>query len=127
MPLIQEYRQIEVAILELKQRLEQLNNDERLKKELRFEKELRALLGEHKKSLRDVIAILDTEAGTTNSVARKSKSTLAAKQRRSRQLKRYKHPESGEVIETKGGNHKILKAWKAEHGSDVVEGWLQGE
>lgn len=38
MPLIQEYRQIEVAILELKQRLEQLNNDERLKKELRFEK-----------------------------------------------------------------------------------------
>ncbi|MDK8263639.1 MULTISPECIES: histone-like nucleoid-structuring protein, MvaT/MvaU family [Pseudomonas] len=127
MSLIQEYRQTETAIEELKQRLEQLSTDERLQKELDFEKQLRALLGEHKKSLRDVIAILDTDAGTTNSVGRKSKSTLAAKQRRFRQLKRYKHPETGEVIETKGGNHKILKAWKAKHGADAVEGWLQSK
>jgi hypothetical protein len=27
------------------------------------------------------------------------------------------------VIETKGGNHKTLKEWKAKWGSDVVEGW----
>lgn len=72
MSLIQEYRQTETAIEELKQRLEQLSTDERLQKELDFEKQLRALLGEHKKSLRDVIAILDTDAGTTNSVDRKS-------------------------------------------------------
>ncbi|EGH26812.1 hypothetical protein PSYMO_37207, partial [Pseudomonas amygdali pv. mori str. 301020] len=32
----------------------------------------------------------------------------------------YKHPKTGEVIETKGGNHKVLKEWKAEHGADVV-------
>lgn len=126
MSLIQEYRQTEAAIEELKQRLEQLNSDERLKKELEFEKNLRALLGEHNKSLRDVIAILDTGAGT-KSTSRKSNSADAAQQRRPRSLKRYKHPETGEVIETKGGNHKILKAWKAEHGADVVESWLQGE
>lgn len=124
MSLIQEYRQTEAAIEELKQRLEQLNSDERLKKELDFEKQLRTLLAEHSKSLRDVIAILDTEAGT-NSAVRKNNST-PTQQRRPRSLKRYKHPETGEVIETKGGNHKILKAWKAEHGADVVEGWLQG-
>ena len=126
MSLIQEYRQTEAAIEELKQRLEQLNNDERLKKELDFEKQLRALLAEHSKSLRDVIGILDAKAGT-NSVVRKNNSTPTAQQRRPRSLKRYKHPETEEVIETKGGNHKILKAWKAEHGAGVVEGWLQGE
>lgn len=126
MSLIQEYRQTEAAIEELKQRLEQLNSDERLKKELEFEKKLCALLGEHNKSLRDVIAILDTEA-ESKKTGRKSNAAAAAQQRRPRSLKRYKHPETGEIIETKGGNHKILKAWKAEHGGDVVEGWLQGE
>lgn len=127
MSLIQEYRQTEAAIEELKQRLEQLNGDKRLQKELEFEKQLRALLGEYNKSLRDIIAILDTEAGTTNNIGRKSSSTPSAQQRRPRSLKRYKHPETGEVIETKGGNHKLLKAWKAEHGAEVVEGWLQEE
>ncbi|WP_374941140.1 hypothetical protein [Pseudomonas sp. 102515] len=39
MSLIQEYRQTEAAIEELKQRLEQLNSDERLKKEREFEKQ----------------------------------------------------------------------------------------
>ena len=29
------------------------------------------------------------------------------------------------VVETKGGNHKILKAWKEKHGADVVEGWVK--
>lgn len=38
-------------------------------------------------------------------------------------MKTYKNPHSGEVIETKGGNHKTLKEWKAEHGSDLVESW----
>ncbi|WP_373561863.1 hypothetical protein [Pseudomonas syringae] len=29
------------------------------------------------------------------------------------------------MIETKGGNHRALKEWKAEHGADVVESWLK--
>ncbi|MFT0182856.1 histone-like nucleoid-structuring protein, MvaT/MvaU family [Pseudomonas benzopyrenica] len=125
MSLIQEYRQTEAAIEELKQRLEQMNGDERLQRELEFEERLRALLGEHNKSLRDVIAILDPERGTNT--GRRSGPAPAAQQRRPRAVKRYKHPETGEVIETKGGNHKVLKAWKSEHGADTVEGWLQTE
>jgi hypothetical protein len=39
-------------------------------------------------------------------------------------LKVYKNPHTGEVVETKGGNHKTLKEWKAEHGSATVESWL---
>ncbi|MGE7959709.1 histone-like nucleoid-structuring protein, MvaT/MvaU family, partial [Pseudomonas sp. NPDC089530] len=43
--------------------------------------------------------------------------------KRARKVKQYKNPHNGEVIETKGGNHKTLKEWKAKWGGDVVEGW----
>jgi len=45
--------------------------------------------------------------------------------RRARQTKVYRNPHNGEVVETKGGNHKILKQWKEQYGADAVEGWLQ--
>lgn len=38
--------------------------------------------------------------------------------RRARSLKLYKNPHSGEIVETKGGNHKLLKEWKGQYGSD---------
>jgi hypothetical protein len=38
---------------------------------------------------------------------------------------RYKNPSNGEIVETKGGNHKVLKAWKKEYGNDTVESWRQ--
>jgi hypothetical protein len=49
----------------------------------------------------------------------------AVKSRKPRELKRYKDPHSGEVVETKGGNHRTLKAWKQEFGGDTVESWLE--
>ena len=42
-----------------------------------------------------------------------------------RMVKRYKNPHTGEVIETKGGNHKGLKQWKDQYGADEVQNWLQ--
>ena len=44
--------------------------------------------------------------------------------RRPRTLKVYIYPHTGEVVETKGGNHKTLKEWKTEHGAATVESWL---
>lgn len=38
-------------------------------------------------------------------------------------MKVYKNPLTGEIVETKGGNHKLLKAWKAQFGAEV-ESWL---
>lgn len=43
--------------------------------------------------------------------------------RRARTVRVYKNPYSGEIVETKGGNHKTLKAWEAERGGDEVESW----
>lgn len=31
---------------------------------------------------------------------------------------------SGEVVESKGGNHKTLKDWKAQYSAQEVESWL---
>ena len=97
MSLINQYRETEGAIKELQERLESLKNNEGLQKEMEFETKLRNLMGEYQKSLRDVTALLDPQSSY--------------------------NPHSGEVIETKGGNHKTLKEWKAEHGSDLVESW----
>lgn len=119
MSLINEYRATEEAIKELQERLKNLSQDDKLKKELEFEGKLRSLMGEYQKSLRDIIAMLDPEA-------KAGKATRAAKpagSKRARKVKQYKNPNTGEVIETKGGNHKTLKEWKAKWGGDVVEGW----
>jgi hypothetical protein len=119
MSLINEYRAAEEAIKELQERLKTLSQDDKLKKELEFEGKLRTLMGEYQKSLRDIIALLDPEA----KVSKAGRATKPAGAKRARKVKQYKNPNTGEVIETKGGNHKTLKEWKAKWGADTVEGW----
>lgn len=118
MSIIAEFKALEAKIAEQQKRLEALKGDEKLKKEIEFEAKLRALLGEYGYSLRNIVNLLDPNA---------SKSTVAPVKgaRRERTLKRYKNPNNGEVIETKGGNHKVLKAWKEQYGAEKVESWLQ--
>lgn len=120
MSLINEYRATEEAIKELQARLQSMSADDKLQKELEFEGKLRALMAEYQKSLPSIIAILDPEAKSSK-VSRASKTTGS---KRARKIKQYKNPNSGEAIETKGGNHKVLKEWKAKWGSDVVESWV---
>lgn len=116
MSLINEYRSTEAAITELQERLAKLKNDPRLQKDVEFEEKLRHLMGEYGKSLRDIQLILDPQS---------ARYTEPRKERRVRATKVYINPNTGEQVETKGGNHKVLKTWKAEYGSDVVESWLQ--
>lgn len=47
------------------------------------------------------------------------------KKRRARAMKVYKNPHDGSMVETKGGNNKTLKAWKAQYGAETVESWLE--
>ncbi|WP_282706491.1 DNA binding protein [Pseudomonas syringae] len=42
-----------------------------------------------------------------------------------RPVMRYRNPLTGEVLETKGTNHKTLRQWKAAHGRDLVESWRE--
>ena len=114
-----EFRQLEKHLAEQLQALEALKGDAGLKKEIEFESKLRALLAEYGYSLPNVINLLDPKSGRRAPAAESKTST-----RKPRQLKVYKNPHTGEVVETKGGNHKTLKEWKAEHGSATVESWL---
>jgi hypothetical protein len=114
-----EYRQLEKHLAEQLQALEALKGDAGLKKEIEFETKLRALLAEYGYSLPNVINLLDPKSG-------RRAPTVESKvgSRKPRQVKVYKNPHTGEVVETKGGNHKTLKEWKSEHGSATVESWL---
>lgn len=116
-----EFRRLEQKLAQQLAVLEAMKGDAAIKAEMEFEEKLRALLGEYGFSLRDVISILDPKASArTPAPAAQEKSS-----RKPRELKIYKNPHSGEVVQTKGGNHAILKAWKAEHGAETVESWRQ--
>ena len=117
-----EFRAAEKALADQLAHFESLKNDAGLKKEIEFEQQLKNLLSQYGKSLKDVIAILDPEITRSGSQVR---SRAASGQRRARATKVYKNPHSGEIVETKGGNHKVLKAWKAEFGNEAVESWQQ--
>ncbi|EPN30042.1 MULTISPECIES: histone-like nucleoid-structuring protein, MvaT/MvaU family [Pseudomonas] len=115
-----EYRQLEKHLAEQLRALESMKGDEGLKKEIEFESKLRKLLDQYGFSLKHIVNLLDPKAPARSTIAEKPAGT-----RKPRDLKVYKNPNTGEVIETKGGNHRALKEWKAEHGADVVEGWLK--
>lgn len=115
-----EFRALEQQLAAQLAELEALKNDGALKKEIEFEQKLRGLLGEYGYSLRNVVAILDPQAANRRSAP--AVETKAS--RKPRQVKQYKNPHNGETIETKGGNHKVLKEWKAKWGADEVESWL---
>ena len=114
-----EFRAAEKALADQLAYLESLKNDAGLKKEIEFEEKLKNLLSSYGKSLKDIIAILDPDS------PRARRPPPAKPGRRARTIKVYKNPHTNEVVETKGGNHKVLKAWKAEFGNDAVESWLQ--
>jgi len=114
-----EFRKLEQQLAEQLAELESMKDDSELKKEMEFESKLRALLAEYGFSLKNVISLLDPHA------SRRAPTTEAKTgSRKPRQVKIYKNPHSGEFVETKGGNHKTLKEWKAKYGSDTVESWL---
>ncbi|WP_306475069.1 histone-like nucleoid-structuring protein, MvaT/MvaU family [Pseudomonas sp. ICMP 561] len=72
-----------------------------LQAEMEFESKLRGLLAENGYSLREVISLLDLAAAKRG----KSCPLPAAEKgtRKARELKIYKNPHSGEIVETKGG------------------------
>ncbi|KPW47405.1 hypothetical protein ALO95_200144 [Pseudomonas syringae pv. antirrhini] len=114
-----EFRALEQKLAAQLAELETLKNDSGLKREIEFEEKLRDLLAEYGFSLRHIVAILDPQSSSRRTPAvAETKGT-----RRARSVKVYKNPHSGEIVETKGGNHKLLKEWKTEYGSETVESW----
>ncbi|MBZ9784166.1 DNA binding protein [Pseudomonas sp. REP124] len=114
-----EFKALEAQLAEQLKQLDALKNDDGLKREIEFESKLRGLLAEYNFSLREVKLILDPQSKPED------KKVDGRSQRRERKVKQYKNPHNGEIIETKGGNHKLLKDWKAQYGAETVESWIQ--
>lgn len=105
-----EYLDTQKQIEALKAQVESLEKDKKVQTMAIFGKKLDALMAKHGMTRAQVLAlwrISDTTAVT----------------RKPRIEKKFKNPTTGEIIKTKGGNHKILKAWKAEFGAEQVAQW----
>ncbi|GHC33333.1 transcriptional regulator MvaT [Kushneria pakistanensis] len=124
MSLLNEYMKKEQLLKQLRDELQQLEQDQRLKGELEFKEKLEQLMESHDKTVADVIDILSPDNGQA-AARQASSSESQSAGRRKRKLKVYRNPHTGEVVETRGGNQKTLKAWKEEYGNDTVEQWLE--
>merc|ERR1711916_39490 len=101
--------------------LEKLEKDQALKSELEFENKVRDLMKQFDKSPKDVLQIL---AAIDPSIAG-GKVEVAAGTRAKRPLKTYKNPHTGEVVKTRGGNHKTLNEWRDKYGKEAVQSWQE--
>lgn len=116
-----EFRHLEQQLALQMAELDKLKNDDGLKREIEFETKLRDLLAEYNFSLKNIVNLLDPQAATRGI----TKTSQAKPTRQARKVKIYRHPLTNEIVQTKGGNHAVLKQWKAEHGAAEVESWVE--
>lgn len=111
---------IEKQMAQLEKELKSIESSAAFKKENAVKRSLSNLMKKHGYSQNDLIALLRDDQ--TEYVKRRKKP--AGTGRKPRKLKVFKNPETGETVETRGGNHKVLKAWKAEYSLDNIDDWL---
>lgn len=116
---ITDYYQKKQMMEQLANELQSLEEDQSLKADLEFEKEVEGLMKKYDKSPRDVLQIMSV---IDPSVAPGPGGKVV---RSKRAMKTYKNPHTGEVVETRGGNHKTLKEWREKYGADTVASWKQ--
>ena len=111
---------LEQQLAQIEKELKSIERSAAFKKENAISRALNNLMKKHGCSKNDLISILqgDSAAPAKRSVASSSKT------RKPRKLKVFKNPNTGETVETRGGNHKILKAWKSEYNLSNIDEWL---
>lgn len=122
MSVLAKYLQKENELKQLQAELDALKGDDRLQAEIEFKNRLEAMMNEFGKTKRDVITLLGPDHLTTA-----NKGNAGSDGRKKRKLKVFKNPHTGQTIETRGGNHKGLRAWKDEYGEETVNGWIESE
>jgi len=101
--------------------LRELESDPDLKSELEFERKLKDLISEHDKSPRDVVQVLSAIDPVAINFVRDSSAKTG--RRRPRPVKIYENPHTGEIVETRGPNHKTLREWREQYGKETVQSW----
>ena len=115
--------QLEKQLAQLEKELKNIENSAAFRKENAIMRALANLMKKHGCSKVDLIALLQDGMSAP---AKRGKRPTASGKRKPRILKIFRNPNTGETVETRGGNHKVLKAWKAEHNLSNIDEWLIG-
>ncbi|PAV24987.1 hypothetical protein C8D92_108197 [Tamilnaduibacter salinus] len=118
---ISDYYQKKQLMEQLSEEITKMEADKTLKRELEFEEKIRGLMDEYNKSAKDVLQVL----GAIDPSVVPGKASSAGASGPKRPLQIYKNPHTGEVVKTRGGNHKTLKQWREKHGKETVQSWRQ--
>lgn len=121
---LNDYLKKEQLFKQLQEELQALESNSELQQELEFKDALTKLMTEYGKVSRDVCMMLDPSY-TAPGAGKKAVSNTDGRKKRT--LKVYKNPHTGEIVQTRGGNHKIIQEWKAEHGNEEVVRWVVEE
>ena len=116
--------QLEIQMAQLEKELKSIENSAAFRKENAVKRALANLMKKHGCSKADLMALLQSDGSAA--AKRGSPAAKSARSRKPRKLKIFKNPNTGETVETRGGNHKILKAWKAEYNLTNIDNWLVG-
>ena len=111
---------IEKQMAKLEKELKSIENSAAFKKENAVKRALANLMKKHSCSQSDLIALLQSDESEPS----KRRKKPAATKRKPRKLKVFKNPETDEIVETRGGNHKVLKAWKTQYNLESIDNWL---
>nr|WP_243864896.1 histone-like nucleoid-structuring protein, MvaT/MvaU family [Halospina denitrificans] len=110
---------------QLQQEIQKMEEDKELREELDFKEDLNQLMQKYDKSAKDMLEVLATmDSGVRNRIEQGG-SGGNSDGRKKRPLKTYRNPHTGEVVQTRGGNHKTLNAWRKQHGKEEVARWQE--
>ena len=110
---------IEKQLAQLERELKSIENSAAFKKENAIKTALASLMKRHSCSKNDLITLLQ---GDESAPVKRGKKPAATRKRR--KLKIFKNPKTGETVETRGGNHKVLKSWKSKYKLENIDAWL---
>jgi hypothetical protein len=112
--------QMEAALAKLKKEIENLEKSESYKREQSLIRGVEKLLSKFGKTKAELVEFL-SDGTASYAAAKKATSKSTRKQRK---LKIYNNPLTNQTIETRGGNHKVLKSWKAQYPAQNIEEWI---
>lgn len=108
----------------LSEELRELEESKDLEREFEIVEKLKSMMSDYGISagyLNGLLGQIDP------SITKPSKSGASSKEStqggHKRRLMRFENPHTGEVVETRGGNHSVLKKWRLEYGKETVNSW----
>ena len=120
---INDYYKKKQLMDQLAQEIQEMEQNNDLKKEFEFKDNLSKLMDQYGKSAKDVLDVLGNIDPSVR--GKGDASSSGGETRRKRPLKVYKNPHTGEVVKTRGGNQKDLNAWRQQYGREAVDSWVQ--